>query len=121
MTVEERERKNQSAAGAKTAVVRPEELEAGENMEDYLAFDTGTENTESDLALYLQQLKVFFGCILVKENFSVGISALLEQCLIELYQKFGITWETDVSTVPNDKWPLPKDLRDYVIARRKKR
>ncbi len=43
----------------KTAVVRPEELEAGENMEDYLAFDTGTENTESDLALYLQQLKVF--------------------------------------------------------------
>ena len=45
---------------------------------------------------------------------------MLEQCLIELYQKFGITWETDVSTVPNDKWPLPKDLRDYVIARRKK-
>lgn len=104
----------------KTAVVRPEELEAGENMEDYLAFDTGTENTESDLARYLQQLKVFFRLYFGKENFSVGISALLEQCLIELYQKFGITWETDVSTVPNDKWPLPKDLRDYVIARRKK-
>ena len=55
-------------------------------MEDYLAFDTGTENTESDLALYLQQLKVFFRLYFGKENFSVGISALLEQCLIELYQ-----------------------------------
>ena len=65
---EEREGRINPLQARKTAVVRPEELEAGENMEDYLAFDTGTENTESDLALYLQQLKVFrlyFG----KENF----------------------------------------------------
>lgn len=97
----------------KTAVVHKEDLEDGEDIEDYLMFDEG--NT-SDLSLYIQQLKVFFRLKFGKEDFTPGIEAILEQCLIKLYSEYGIDWNTDVSTIPNDKWPLLRELRNLVIA-----
>lgn len=91
----------------KTAVVREEDLDEGEVLEDYLVFD---EERPSDLALYIQQLRVFFTLYFGKEQFTPGISAILEQALIELYNGFGINMDTDVSSIPNDKWPIPEDL-----------
>lgn len=92
----------------KTATVLKEELEKDENEEDFLVFDD--KNGLSDLALYIQQLKVFFRLYFGKEEFTSGVSAALEKCLIELYGDFGIDWNTDVESVPNDKWPIMSDL-----------
>lgn len=91
----------------KTAVVKKEDLEAGESMEDFLEFN---EDESSELGLYIQQLRIFFKLYFGKEQFDAGISAVLEECLIDLYKDFGITWETDVSTIPNENWPIIKDL-----------
>lgn len=96
----------------KTAVVHAVDLEPGEDLEEYMVFD---ESNGSDLSLYIQQLKVFFRLKFGKEDFTPGIEALLEQNLIRLYEEHGITWETDVSTIPNDKWPIPKELRDMIV------
>lgn len=97
----------------KTAVVRDEELDAGETADDYLMFKAKDEKT-SDLALYIQQLRVFFSLYFGKQEFTPGISTILEQTLIELYGDFGITMETDVSSVPNDKWPIPENLYEKI-------
>lgn len=100
----------------KTAVVREEDLEEGELLEDYLLFD---EERPSDLALYIQQLRVFFTLYFGKEEFTAGISAILEQALIELYEDFHITMDTDVSTIPNDKWPIAENLYEKIEAKSK--
>lgn len=100
----------------KTAVVTKEDLDAGESLEDYLVFDT---ERPSDLALYIQQLRVFFMLRFGREEFTAGISAILEQALIELYQDFGITMNTDVGSIPNEKWPLLEDLYDKIEKKSK--
>lgn len=89
----------------KTAVVSEEDLDEGQSMEDYLVFEGS-----SDLALYIQQLRVFFSLYFGREQFTSGISAALEQALIELYGEYGITMDTDIGSIPNDKWPIPEDL-----------
>lgn len=93
----------------KTAVVKKEELEEGETEEDYLMLEE-----DSDLALYIQQLKVFFLLYFGKEEFDASICSLLEQCLIELYQEFQITWETDVESIPAECWPIMENLYEKV-------
>lgn len=42
--------------------------------------------------------------------------AMLEKSLIELYRKFDITWFTDCSKMPADKFPVVSDLYEYVGA-----
>ncbi len=91
----------------KTAVVSEEDLDEGEDLADYLLFK---REKPSDLALYIQQLRVFFTLYFGREQFTSGISAILEQSLIELYEDFHITMDTDVGSIPNDKWPIPEDL-----------
>lgn len=107
----------------KTAVVRKEDLEAGEAVEDYLFFEENSEEEkdESDLALYIQQLKVFFMLYFGKEEFTASIRAGLEECLIELYAEKGITWETDVETVPNENWPIMEELYAKVVSKSAKK
>ena len=92
----------------KTAVVRKEDLEAGEGLDDFIEFEE--EDGSSDLALYIQQLKVFFRCYFGKDDFNNGVRSVLEECLIEVYKDFGIEWDTDIESIPNDKWPILKDL-----------
>ena len=97
----------------KTAVVDREELALEEAEGDYLMFE---KEDQSDLSLYLQQLKVFFRLRFGNENFTPEISATLEQFLIALYEKHGITWETDIGGVPNEAWPLMEELYDMAGA-----
>lgn len=104
----------------KTAVVTEEDLDAGESVDNYLRFES-EKNETNDLSLYIQQLKVFFTLYFGKEEFSAGISAALEQNLIELYQDFDIDMNTDVSRIPNDRWPIAKDLRDKIMEKGKKK
>lgn len=98
----------------KTAVVKKEHLDEGEELEDYLVFDVDQENGMSDLALYIQQLRVFFTLYFGRDKFTPGISAILEQALIELYANYGITMDTDISSIPNDKWPVVENLYDKI-------
>ena len=90
----------------KTAVVGAADIEDSEQAEDYQAFS----EQESDLALYIQQLRSFFKCYFGKEAYTSGIRSVLEECLIDLYRDFGIDWDTDIESVPNDRWPIMPDL-----------
>lgn len=60
------------------------------------------------MALHFQTLRTFFKLLYPELN-SIQI-AYLEEVLEELYAKFHITWDTDITGIPNNKFPIMTDL-----------
>lgn len=60
------------------------------------------------MALHFQTLRTFFK-LLYPELDSIHI-ARLEEVLEELYNRFNIDWDTDISGIPNNKFPIMTDL-----------
>jgi hypothetical protein len=60
------------------------------------------------MALHFQTLRTFFKLLYPELN-SIQV-AYLEEVLEELYGKFGITWDTDITGIPNNKFPIMTDL-----------
>jgi hypothetical protein len=93
------------------------DLADGETMDDYFTFDIEDGKEESQLALHIQQLRLFFSLYFGKEDYNAELKTILEQTLIDLYKNFNITWDTDVNTIANDKFPIMSDL--YALAMKK--
>lgn len=76
----------------------------------------------NDLALHLQTIKVFFN--LYFKSITDEQMACLEKALIKLYDRFGITWQTNIDEVDaegekvwtNEKFPLLSDLYDDIVS-----
>ncbi|SEU22239.1 protein of unknown function DUF87 [Lacrimispora sphenoides] len=100
--------------------VKAEDLDEGESLGDYFTFDIEDELLESQLALYIQQLRLFFSLYFGKEDYNAELKTILEQTLIDLYERFDITWDTDVTNIPNDKFPTMRELYDYAKERAEK-
>jgi len=62
----------------------------------------------NDLAMHLKNVDTIFRTYLM--DGTEMLYAVLEQSLIELYGKFGITWETDCRKIPADQFPVLLDL-----------
>ncbi len=92
--------------------IRQEDLDEGEELSDYFVYDLS--NGVSDMALYIQQLRFFFSLYFGKKEFTATIKTHLEKCLIELYGKFGITWDTDIRNLKNEDFPIMEDLYHLV-------
>lgn len=89
------------------------EEEYRKDMEEGMPYDDEGSGI-SDLALHIQSLRVFFKAYFGKENYTARKAALLEEALIETYQRFGITWDTDVSALTNQDYPIMSDLWETV-------
>ncbi|PAD71347.1 VirB4 family type IV secretion system protein [Paenibacillus campinasensis] len=63
------------------------------------------------LGLHFQFLRTFFR-LYIKELTKIQ-QGLLEIALEEVYKKYGITWDTDPQTIPNENWPTVIDLQAY--------
>lgn len=96
----------------KSPRVTQEDLAPGESISDYFEYDD--ENGLSDMALHIQNLRVFFKLYFGSEEFTSGIKTALEQCLIETYNRFGINWDADISKLKNTDFPIIKDLYETV-------
>lgn len=76
----------------------------------------------NDLALHLQTVKVFFN--LYFKSVTDEQMACLEKALIKLYNRFGITWQTDIEALDaegeplwtSEKFPLLSDLYDDIVS-----
>lgn len=86
--------------------VTPEDLEEGENIEDYMDYG---DNDISDLALHIQNLRVFFKLYFGAENFNI-VKTALEESLIQMYEDKGIVWDTDIASLKNEDFPIMEDL-----------
>lgn len=67
------------------------------------------------LALHFQTLRTFFKLYL-KDLDNID-QAILEEDLEELYASKNIFWDTDVSKIPNEQYPLLEDL--YFLEKKK--
>lgn len=67
------------------------------------------------MALHFQTLRTFFR-LLYPELTSIQM-AMLEETLEELYNRFGIYWDTDITKIPNDKFPIIVDLYNLLETR----
>ena len=67
----------------------------------------------SDLALHIQNLRIFFSLYL-GTALTDRKRALLEESLIDTYGKFNITWDTDISKLTAEEFPIMADLWDTI-------
>lgn len=65
-----------------------------------------------DLASYLNWLETFFEIYL--KDATVAQLAVLKSTIIELYERTGITWDTNVRNLSNEDFPVVKDLWDLI-------
>ncbi|MGV8149803.1 MAG: VirB4 family type IV secretion system protein [Alkaliphilus sp.] len=70
-----------------------------------------------DMALYMKTLDIFFNLYL--PDLSSKERAILKTSIIELYNIFGITWDTDITSLSNDDFPIFTDLY-YLIDKKAK-
>jgi len=94
-----------------TGKITEEDLKSGESLEDYYG-----EHIGSDLALYIQQLRLFFALYFGKKEYTSDIATILEITLIKLYENFGITWDTDISKLKNEDFPIMEDLYELSVS-----
>ena len=69
----------------------------------------------SELAMHMKNLEIFFSLYI--PSLTDMQKAVLKKCLVELYQRFHITWETDVAGLRPQDFPVFSDL--YALVREK--
>ncbi len=73
------------------------------------------ENPErklSQLAMHVKNLEIFFSLYI--PSITDMQRAVLKKCLVELYQRFHITWTTDISGMSPEDFPVFSDLYQLV-------
>jgi uncharacterized protein YuzE len=70
--------------------------------------DMEPEHGMGDLALHMKTLEVFLELYL--KSLNDRSVALLKKAIIDLYEKWNITWNTDVSKLGHDDFPTFEDL-----------
>ena len=65
------------------------------------------------MALHFQTLHTFFK--LLYPELTSSEEAVLDEMLEKLYNKFNINWNTDISNIPNEKFPTLEDLYNLII------
>lgn len=97
-----------------TPRITKEDLEEGEDLSDFLTYED--ELGFSDLALHIQNLRQFFAIYFGAKNFTdPGIKKVFEEGLIETYRKRNITWDTDISKLKNEDFPIMSEFYKTVI------
>ena len=99
-----------------TPRIHKEDLDEGEDISDYLEYEEAENGGFSDMALHIQNLRQFFSIYFGTENFkSPGVKKAFEKGLIETYNRFSITWDTDISRLKNEEFPIVSDFYKVVM------
>lgn len=106
-----------NAAGGSAGMINPLQVRPSPHDEeqetDCLYRDEGYGL--NDLALHMKNLEIFFSLYI--PSITDMQRAVLKKCLIELYRQFGIVWETDISVLKPEEFPVFSDL--YRLVREK--
>lgn len=100
--------------GGGRGVINP--LQAWSVPEDDEEGDTKETRKMGPVALHLTTFETFINTY-SGDALSETEKTLLKQTLIELYNRFGITNETDPGDVPAGKWPCTNDLYTLICER----
>jgi len=75
-------------------------------------------NGMSDMALHVKNLEIFFNLYL--PSLTDMQKVILKQSVIELYNRFGIYWNTDITTLSNTQFPTFSDLHKLISEKAEK-
>lgn len=106
-----------NAAGGSRGRINPLEIQPmprdDEDDEQKLFQDEG--HGMSDMALYIQHLDTFFSIHI--PSLSDMEKAILKDVLIELYNSFHITWDTDITKLKPTDYPIFTDLYELLCKK----
>lgn len=72
-------------------------------------------NGMGDMAIYIKNLDIFFSLYL--PSLSDKQKAILKSSLIELYNNFNITWDTDINQLTCEDFPVFADLYQLICQK----
>jgi len=87
------------------------------DYEDSYYKDEG--NGMGDMAIYIKNLDIFFSLYI--PSLSDKQKAILKGTVIELYNNFNITWDTDINTLTNEDFPIFEDLYNLTNQKSKEK
>lgn len=99
-----------NAGGATEGRINPLQIRTAPRDED----DEETAGM-GDKALYIKNLEIFFKSYI--SSLDDRLMAILKSELIELCDDFNIFWETDITALSNDDFPIMKDLYDKIVKK----
>jgi len=76
-------------------------------------------NGMGDMAIYIKNLDIFFSLYI--PSLTDKQKAILKGIVIELYNNFGINWDTDINTLSNDDFPTFTELYQLIQQKAKKK
>ena len=80
--------------------------------------DETEDGLNASLSSHLQFLESFFKMIL--DGITMDALEILNECIKELYEKFGITTETEIDKLKPTDFPIMQDLYNYVTEKHSK-
>jgi len=107
-------------AGGRGGLINPLQIRPAPRDEDDENGDTTAAEQKSeiaDLAIHLKTLDTFFSLYI--PSLSDKHRAILNKKLTELYNKFNITWQTDVTQLTNEQFPTMSDLHNLIKESKK--
>jgi len=84
-------------------------------VDDEDSFYADNENGMGDMAIYIKNLEIFLSLYL--PSLTDKHKALIKAAIIELYNKFNITWDTDINKLSNEDFPIFSDLHELIIEK----
>jgi ABC-type dipeptide/oligopeptide/nickel transport system ATPase subunit len=76
-------------------------------------------NGMGDMAIYIKNLDIFFSLYI--PSLTDKQKAILKGVVIELYNNFGINWDTDINTLSNDDFPTFTELHQLIQQKAKEK
>lgn len=101
-----------NAGGSKDARINPLQIRISPRDED----DEKMKGMP-DMALFINSLEIFFKSSI--PDITNRLMAILKEEIIELYNKFDIFWETDISKLKNTDFPIMEDLQKQIKEKAK--
>lgn len=98
-------------AGGRGGIINPLQVRPAPRDDD-----EAEKSNVGDLAIHLKTLQTFFSLYLPSLNDKH--KALLEKALIELYNSFDISWDTDITRLKNTDFPTLSDLHTLIKRKR---
>lgn len=86
-------------------------------VDDEDNFYKADENGMGDMAIYIKNLEIFLSLYL--PSLTDKHKALLKAGIIELYNKFNITWNTDINKLSNEDFPVFSNLHELITEKMK--
>lgn len=112
-----------NAGGSKNARVNPLHImpiprneDPGSEENDIMNYyDRDDGNGLGDLALYLKHLEIFFSLYI--PDLDSKEKAILKRTLIELYNEWGISWDTDAGKLGPEEYPNIENLHVLLVKK----